>query len=74
MHLTNKKPIRSDALAASGCTDAAGAPDEIEITPAMIEAGVDELMGFDFEVVLQASQFDIVVRAIYRRMRLEALA
>jgi hypothetical protein len=42
MHLTNKEPIRSDALAVSGCADAAGAPaNEIEITPAMIEVGMD---------------------------------
>jgi hypothetical protein len=40
MHLTNKGPIRSDAVAASGCPDTAGAPgNEIEITPEMIEAG-----------------------------------
>jgi hypothetical protein len=40
MHLTNREPIRSDALVASGHPDAAGAPaNEIEVTPEMIEAG-----------------------------------
>jgi hypothetical protein len=38
-----REPICSDALAAlPGCPDAAGAPEhEIEITPEMIEAGVE---------------------------------
>jgi hypothetical protein len=42
MHFTNKEPIRSDVLAASGFPDTAGAPaNKIEITPEMIEAGVN---------------------------------
>ena len=40
MHLTNNDPIRSDAIAASGYPDTAGAPEAgIEITPEMVEAG-----------------------------------
>ncbi len=39
MHLTNTDPKREDSGAAS--KEADGAPEEIEITPAMIEAGIE---------------------------------
>ena len=43
MHLTNKEPICNGTLVAPDCQDAAGAPEmEIEITPEMIKAGVEE--------------------------------
>jgi hypothetical protein len=44
MHLTNKEPIRSDALAASGLPDAIGAPVKvIQVTPEMVLAGKEEM-------------------------------
>jgi hypothetical protein len=50
MHLTNKEPIRSDALAASDRPDAAGAPaNEIEVTPEMIEEGCSILSHYRYD-------------------------
>ncbi len=76
MHLTNKGPIRSDALAASGRLDAAGAPvDEIEITPEMIEAGLEKLFdydhGFSNENDIVAEIFRVMLSASASRCRRE---
>jgi hypothetical protein len=47
MHLSEQNATGSDSSV--GSHEPAGAPaeDEIEVTPAMIEAGVDVLSGFD---------------------------
>jgi hypothetical protein len=46
--------------------ESAGAPDEIEVTPAMIEAGIEALGGFDpeYEIIREAA-----IR-IYRSMEI----
>ena len=65
MHLTNKEPIRNDALAASGSLDATGAPaNEIEITPEMIEAGCLALSHYRYE----KSNEDEIVTTIFAAM------
>lgn len=71
MHLTNKEPIRSDALAASGHPDATGAPGKEnvnsvipEITMAMLRAGEEVLRAFDPEEEEDAA----LVAAIYWAM------
>ena len=45
MHLTNKEPICSDALATAATAVVAGAPEEIKVTREMIEAGMYEYGG-----------------------------
>jgi hypothetical protein len=68
MHLTNKELIHSDALAASDHSDAAGAPaNEIEITPEMIEVGVEAFYKHDLN---DPEIYDVegVVRAVFLAM------
>lgn len=66
MHLTNNDPRRHEAGAASERSDAAGAPEEIEITLAMRKAGACEFA--TFEPRYEGSG-DVVER-IYRAMEL----
>jgi hypothetical protein len=69
MHLTNKEPIRSFALAASGPPETAGAPvDKIEITSEMIEAGVDELKGEYLNLSPGGDLYPQIVRNVFARM------
>jgi hypothetical protein len=54
--------------APDGATDEAGAPDEIEITPVMIEAGVARLFDYD----PQFSNERDIVREIFTSMLRES--
>jgi hypothetical protein len=51
MHLTNNESIRNETLVAPDRLDAAGAPaNEIEVTPEMIEAGVEYVWMYDYRI------------------------
>jgi hypothetical protein len=75
MHLTNKEPIRSDLLAASGFPDAAGAPaDEIEITPEMIEAGAEVIWAaLDGVVAFGSDTGRMWARLVFEAMAMQSL-
>jgi hypothetical protein len=64
MHLTNREPIRNDALAASAHHGAPAAPaDEIEVTEEMASAGVAAL-----EACRGACADEHIVREVYTAM------
>ena len=53
---------------------AAGAPEEIEVTPAMIEAGVDMLFEHTLELIgPRAGELEIAIAMAYRAMTLARL-
>jgi hypothetical protein len=69
MHLTNSESRFHNCAVASEFSDAAGAPvNEIEITPEMIEAGVDELKGEYFNLSPGGDLFPQIVRSVFVRM------
>jgi hypothetical protein len=69
MHFTNREPRPHSCDVASDFSEAAGAPAiEIEITPEMIDEGVDELKGEYFNLFPGGDLYPQIVRNVFVRM------
>lgn len=65
MHLTNRRPNGTDSHAVPDSSGAAGAPaNEIEITPAMVEAGVRALGDFELPFLLSPTFSELLVEKL----------
>jgi hypothetical protein len=63
MRLTNKEPTHSNSLASIASVLSVGAPDvTVDITPAMIKAGVEELESFSREFEMEEDAAERILK------------